>query len=107
VTLLEFWAHHEDLLNANGIGKCRSGVDLAPLVAVLARYQSRVLDDCGALVVSEGTVWYTPKTSRQVNVDADVVDLARWLSGRSSLPMAATTGPADAVAKIRTARFSI
>ena len=66
VSLLEMWAHHEDVLNANGLGPCGSGVDLAPVVQVLLRYQRRVLAAHG-LEVPPGSP----------------AEVARWLSGRA------------------------
>ena len=38
VSLLEVWAHHEDVLLANGL-TCDSGIDLQPVVDLLMRYQ--------------------------------------------------------------------
>jgi uncharacterized protein (TIGR03083 family) len=43
VSLLEVWAHHEDVLLANGLS-CTSGIDLAPVVDMLRRYQRKHLD---------------------------------------------------------------
>ena len=44
VSLLEVWAHHEDVLLANGL-QCDSGVDLGPVVEMLRRYQRRYIGD--------------------------------------------------------------
>jgi hypothetical protein len=45
VSLLEVWAHHEDVLDDNGGRRCPSGIDLEPVVTVLRRYQRKRLRD--------------------------------------------------------------
>ena len=42
VSLLEVWAHHEDVLLANGM-TCDTGIDLQPVIDVLMRYQRKSL----------------------------------------------------------------
>jgi len=44
VSLLEVWAHHEDVLMANGL-RCESGIDLTPVVETLTRYQRKFVGD--------------------------------------------------------------
>lgn len=61
VSLLEVWAHHEDVLIANGL-TCDTGVDLGPVVEMLRRYQRRHLDG--------------------VDLPTTLEDQARFLSGR-------------------------
>jgi uncharacterized protein (TIGR03083 family) len=65
VSLLEVWAHHEDVLDANDVGRCDSGVDLAPVVDVLRRYQRSRLG--GA------------------ELPASLVEQARFLAGRTEV----------------------
>jgi len=43
VSLLEVWAHHEDVLQANDLAACASGIDLTPVIALLRRYQRKRL----------------------------------------------------------------
>jgi hypothetical protein len=61
VSLLEVWAHHEDVLRANGL-TCDSGVDLQPVVDLLTRYQRKSLD--------------------AVDLSGSTTDVARRLAGR-------------------------
>ena len=61
VSLLEVWAHHEDVLLANGL-TCDSGVDLQPVIDVLTRYQRKSLAG--------------------VDLSGAPADVARRLSGR-------------------------
>jgi uncharacterized protein (TIGR03083 family) len=49
VSLFEVWAHHEDVLVANGL-TCSTGIDLEPVVAMLRRYQRKELAASGAVV---------------------------------------------------------
>jgi uncharacterized protein (TIGR03083 family) len=92
VSLLEVWAHHEDLLLANDLGPCQSGVDLGPALAALVRYQRGLLRRHGVRVTSAGTVWHEPRTTARVHVDGAVDDLARWLTGRAGLDRLTVAG---------------
>ena len=83
VSLLEVWAHHEDILAVNDAGTCRSGVDLTAVVAVLARYQRGLLNRHAVRVSSMEAVWHEPNVSPRAMVDGPVDDVARWLAGRS------------------------
>jgi uncharacterized protein (TIGR03083 family) len=96
VSLLEMWAHHEDVLAANDVGPCSSGVDLAPVLRVLTRYQRRALRRHGVRVGQ----WHEPDGPAKAEVDGDPADLARWLSGRGDLSALSVTGDADDVAAL-------
>gem|GEM_PF-5737647 len=85
VSLLEMWAHHEDVLDANDVGRCASGVDLKPVLRVLVRYQRRVLRAHAVRVGSPQAVLFEPTPLVQVEVRGAPADLARWLSGRGDL----------------------
>ena len=61
VSLLEVWAHHEDVLRANGM-TCDSGIDLQPVIDLLKRYQRKSLAG--------------------VDLTGSPADVARRLSGR-------------------------
>jgi hypothetical protein len=110
VSLLEVWAHHEDVIAANG-RRCGSGVDLSPVVRVLVRYQRHELVAHGvrlttAGTVSADTVWHEPAETR-VHIDGEVDDVARWLAGRGSLSALTSTGEAPVVSALAAARFRI
>ncbi len=66
VSLLELWAHHEDVAIANGL-TCTSGVDLRPVISLLTRYQRKALE------------------RDQLHVpDGSPEQVARWLAGRAN-----------------------
>jgi uncharacterized protein (TIGR03083 family) len=83
-SLLEMWAHHEDVLAPSGSRSCDTGVDLAPVLAVLVRYQRRQLRVHGAAVSSERRTWFAASSPR-VSVRGDEADIARWLCGRATI----------------------
>jgi uncharacterized protein (TIGR03083 family) len=101
VSLLEVWAHHEDLLLANDVGPCRSGIDLVPVMKVLVRYQRGLLKQHAVRVASAGTVWHEPRTTARVRVDGTIDDLARWLAGRAGLDRLTVSGDAAALSSER------
>lgn len=100
VSLLEVWAHHEDVLAATDLGPCRSGVDLAPVISVLVRCQRRILRRHSVRVTSGETVWYEPATGQRALVDGSVDDVARWLAGRGSLAVLEPSGDPDVIAAL-------
>ena len=100
VSLMEVWAHHEDLLLANDLGPCRSGIDLVPVLRVLVRNQRKLLQQHAVRVSSADTVWHAPKTTPRVHVDGSIDDLARWLAGRTGLDELTVSGDAEAVASL-------
>lgn len=83
VSLLEMWAHHEDVLAANN-GLCASGVDLSPVLRVLTRYQRKFLTDHGVRLTSADRVLFAPAATA-VEITGAAADMARWLSGRGRL----------------------
>ncbi len=64
VALFEVWAHHEDVVDANDLGGCSTGIDLGPVVRMLIRYQRR------------------PLRKHEIPQGTDE-DVARWLAGRT------------------------
>ncbi|MHB8464094.1 MAG: maleylpyruvate isomerase family mycothiol-dependent enzyme [Acidimicrobiales bacterium] len=99
VSLLEVWAHHEDLLAANG-RLHDTGVDLGPALRVLVRYHRSALAAHAIRVVSAGTVWREPKTDARASVEGPPAAITRWLSGRAGLGALTVTGSADAIAEL-------
>jgi uncharacterized protein (TIGR03083 family) len=80
VTLMELWAHHEDLLGAHpALGPCPSGIDLAPVLRVLLAYQRSPLRSLDVGVVVDGV----PHRSGSVRVEGGIADVCRWLAGRA------------------------
>ena len=80
VTLMELWAHHEDLLGAHpDVAPCTSGVDLRPVLRVLLAYQRGPLRAHDVEVVVDGEV----VRSGAVRVDGTIADVCRWLAGRT------------------------
>src|SRR5437879_3370059 len=109
VSLLEVWAHHEDVLAANGLGACDSGADLRPALSVLVRYQHKLLAKHGVRVGSDdGTMgWHEPVGPHRVSVCGAVEPLARWLSGRASLDALAVTGDPLEIEQLRGTRLRL
>lgn len=106
VSLLEVWAHHEDVLKANDVGHCGSGVDLEPVLRVLARYQRRLLAQHAVRVTSGDAVWYEP-TDATVEVRGETADLARWLAGRAGLQSLTVSGEAGAIEGVRASKLRL
>jgi uncharacterized protein (TIGR03083 family) len=52
VSLLEVWAHHEDVLIANDL-TCDTAIDLQPVVELLRRYQRTSADGDGTSLAEE------------------------------------------------------
>jgi uncharacterized protein (TIGR03083 family) len=86
VTLFEFWMHHDDLTEPNGL---EHGVPphLYEVIPSLVHCQSRRLpaDGCLILGTSDGShEWkFGPKAGPQVTVRGPADDLVRWLGGRA------------------------
>jgi uncharacterized protein (TIGR03083 family) len=106
VSLLEVWAHHEDVLAANDVGLCASDISLGPVLRVLTRYQRRFLTEHGVCVVSAESAWFAPAVTNVEITGADA-DLARWLSGRSDLDSLSITGDEQAVQIVRETTLSV
>lgn len=107
VSLLEVWAHHEDVLHANGLGDCPSDLDLAPVIAVLVRYQRRILDPNAVCITSGNTVWYQPRERRRVTLDGTARNIARWLTGRGPLDLLEASAHPDVIAALATANLTL
>jgi uncharacterized protein (TIGR03083 family) len=107
VSLLEVWAHHEDVLDANDLGRCTSGVELAPALAVLVRYQSRILQSHAVRVASAEGVLFEPTAVVRVEVRGDHADLARWLAGRGDLGALTASGTDDDLKGIEAASLRL
>lgn len=105
-SLLEFWAHHEDVLAANNQEPCGTQVDLRPVVDVLARYQRRFLDHFAARVTCAGRVVHEGRTP-DVNVEGTLLDVSRWLSGRGGVDALSISGPAERVNALAVERLHI
>lgn len=106
VSLLEMWAHHEDVLRANDVGCCTSAVRLGPVLEVLTRYHRRFLTGRGVRVASTGHAWFTPAVT-EVDVSGDEADLARWLSGRGGLGSLSVAGTEQAVRVVADATLGL
>jgi uncharacterized protein (TIGR03083 family) len=106
VSLLEMWAHHEDVLAANGVGLCTSGLRLSPVLRVLTHYQRRFLIERGLRVVSPETAWFAPPVTN-VEIKGADADLARWLSGRAGLDSLSVSGDPRAVQILSETTLSI
>lgn len=106
-SLLEFWAHHDDLLAANDLGRCDTNVDLHPIVRVLVGYQRRLLERHGVRITSGGIVFHEPSASTHVEVDGTIVDLARWLSGRGAATSLSVSGSPERANALAAERFRI
>lgn len=102
VSLLEVWAHHEDVLGANDVGRCRSAIDLGPVMRVLIRYQRRFLAEHAVTVTSPEAVWYEASPTR-ADVRGEVADLALWLAGRAGLEAVAVSGEPEATSAVTAA----
>lgn len=101
VTLLEVWAHHEDVLAANESERCESGADLAPVLRVLARYQRRFLARHAIRVTSGRTVWHQPTSATRIEVSGELPAVARWLAGRGTSESLEMSGEAGALEAAR------
>jgi hypothetical protein len=86
------WAHHEDVLDANDVGHCASGVDLGPALDVLIRYQRHILQTHAVRVALPKAVLYEPTNVVRTEVRGEPAGLARWLSGRGDLGALAVSG---------------
>jgi uncharacterized protein (TIGR03083 family) len=106
VSVLEMWAHHEDVLRANAVGPCTSGVRLGPVVVVLVRYQRKFLTEHGVRVCSSDGVRFAPTTTK-VEVSGAGADVARWLSGRGRLDALSVSGDEQAAQTLRDISLSI
>lgn len=100
VSLLEVWAHHEDILNAHDLGPCASGADVSAIVPVLIRYQHSVLANLRVIVRTGDRVWFTPRASATVEVVGPIREVCRWLSGRGPLDALTVEGPPHARAEL-------
>lgn len=81
VSVLEVWAHHEDVLLANDNGPCSSRISLQPVLRMLVKYQHGRLKRLGVTLRSADEVWFEPKNA-DGEVHGSVPDLVRWLCGR-------------------------
>lgn len=106
VSLLEVWAHHEDILIANDAEPCSSGIDLEPVLRVVLRYQRGRLERLGATIQSPERTWFEPKAGSN-EVHGSVTDLTRWLCGRGGSDHLEIVGSPEAIARIEQATFTI
>ncbi len=113
VSLLEVWAHHEDILDAHGHETCASGADLTPIMPVLIRYQHAMLAERHVCVRTGDHSWFAPRTPAgpetevDVEVDGSIAVVARWLSGRGTLDALSVSGPPAACADLLSAAVTI
>jgi uncharacterized protein (TIGR03083 family) len=105
VSLLEVWAHHDDVLAANDVGSCDSGVDLGPVLRVLTRYQRRFLH--GVRVTSGEAVWCEPAKEVTVEVGGRAADLARWLAGRAGMEALAVCGEPAGIERLKALKLRL
>jgi uncharacterized protein (TIGR03083 family) len=95
VSLLEVWAHHEDVRGAHELPDRTDVAGLDHVLAVLVRYHRKELDRHGVRVRSTDRTWFEPSGTAVVDAQGTVDDLCRWLAGRRPLDLDEGSALAD------------
>jgi hypothetical protein len=107
VSLLEVWAHHEDLRPPSEPPTPRRSAGLEAVLPILVRYQHRGLEQHGIEVQTADRTWLEPFGGVQVCVNGAEVDVCRWLAGRGGLDSLQVTGSLEGRTAVETLRLSI
>ena len=112
VNLNEYVVHHEDVRRANGLGPRTDRPDLDDamwrVVKRSAGMATRSLKDVGLVLARpDGERARARKGEPVVTATGAPVDLALFLGGRTGAAQVELSGPADAVAAVRSASFGV
>ena len=107
VSLLEVWAHHQDVLASASRPLPASLPCLETVVPILVRYQRRPLEQHRIAVETPDRTWFEPHSGAQVRVNGSDPDICRWLSGRGGLDGVDVTGYQDVRDRIEDLQLAI